>query len=470
MAQNIYPNGYQQPQYSQQGYQQSMVPNSYGNVQPQPHPPQAWGQQNNAQQISQIPMQQAVSTQPQPNQVAQPQQQWAQQYYQQGTVAQPIMAQPQPTMANVSYPQPQVTQNLPTTTTQKTSAVQTNPQGYNPSMTTNATQFSNLMQPTPQQQQPQIQAANQYSQMTQMTQNTQYTQNLPPPPVQAQSTTNFTHLMQQAPPTQQFTLPAPQSVSASATSNSTRRETLERRERSRSRDGIALLRIRISERSRSRTPPLAAPRAMDQHSHALTTTNTTSTTTVVGGKSRQQAANAGERELKRFDQHVTARLLLAAGRLGECPMEFDWYAVPKGYLCGGGNHFVTHEDVEAMLRTGQQPEFMSVNMPMDPPERLVTPPPLPKDSDGDFGDEPVFWTNSHRFADGNVLLPKDAHGNRASPEERMTAFAQLLADRRHVLGQLGISPGGFGIAGLGSPGLGGGRYGRPGLRSRRRRF
>lgn len=204
MDQNNHLINYQHPQYSQQGYQQSVFTNGYGNAQYQPYPAQPLGQQNSTQQFNQIPMHQAMNTQTPLSNVSTPlPQQWTQQYNQQAPTAQP------PTMTNASYSQMQLGQatlsgqwqtgsNTTTTTTQTTTTKKSSKQTKSqlPNTTSTVTDFSKLMQQPPRQQQSQTHSTNQYSNMTQ-------TLTSPMPmPIQTQSTTSFSHLMQAAPPPQ----------------------------------------------------------------------------------------------------------------------------------------------------------------------------------------------------------------------------------------------------------------------------
>ena len=76
-------------------------------------------------------------------------------------------------------------------------------------------------------------------------------------------------------------------------------------------------------------------------------------------------------------------------------MGFDFYAVREGYLCGGGHHFVEHEEVEDMLKYGHCPRLECVNR--ETHERPVTPP--PGDGNGSGG-EPAFWTAEEQLRHG----------------------------------------------------------------------
>ena len=54
-------------------------------------------------------------------------------------------------------------------------------------------------------------------------------------------------------------------------------------------------------------------------------------------------------------------------------MGWDYHATRQGYLCGGTNHFVSHDHVEGLLSHGRPPYIEIVNGPSY--TRLVTPPP-----------------------------------------------------------------------------------------------
>lgn len=176
----------------------------------------------------------------------------------------------------------------------------------------------------------------------------QFMQNTPPP---TQSTVDFSQLIQTAPPPP----PPPQP--------------------------------QVSQAPPIVQTPVAPQKAKSskQSSNSTNKTTTTTTTDVVGSSSRQEAAKQGKTELRRFDQDVSNKLKRSYD--GICPMGFDYYAARQGYICGGGSHFFTHEDVEAMLKYGRAPRLERVNGL--PYERMVTPP--PGDGDGS-GLEPLFWT------------------------------------------------------------------------------
>jgi hypothetical protein len=146
-------------------------------------------------------------------------------------------------------------------------------------------------------------------------------------------------------------------------------------------------------------PPIVPPPpSNNQASSSMTKTTKdkkkkTTSTTVVGGASRQQAADKSEAELRRFDRNVSDQLRIMCG--GICPVGWDYYATRQGYLCAGGSHFFSHEDVEAMLKHGIMPQGEIVNG--DPYEREITPPP---GNGNGSGQEPAFWTAHQQLVAG----------------------------------------------------------------------
>lgn len=93
-------------------------------------------------------------------------------------------------------------------------------------------------------------------------------------------------------------------------------------------------------------------------------------------------------------------------------MEYDWYAVEEGYLCGGGNYFVTHADVEAMLTRGAVPMIQFVNG-FGLGEKLAKAPP---GNGNGRGDEPTFWPNWLRLEMGCTPMPVGEEGEREAPD------------------------------------------------------
>ena len=97
--------------------------------------------------------------------------------------------------------------------------------------------------------------------------------------------------------------------------------------------------------------------------HVVNTTNTNNSSTAQtssssqGGTLRQQAAARGDAALRQFDRDIQARLIQASGSL--CPLGLSYEIVAEGYLCHGNTHFVSHEEVDAMLQ-GQRPYGPSI--------------------------------------------------------------------------------------------------------------
>jgi hypothetical protein len=199
----------------------------------------------------------------------------------------------------------------------------------------------------------------------------------------------------------------------------------------------------------SRAPPvLQAPKPTSKSQAPSSTTKktmmTAKKTSVVGGSSRQEAAEQGDYELCRFDRDVSRRLQRIEG--GICPVGYDYYATRQGYLCGGGSHFYSHEDVEAMLKYGRHPECENVNVPIQGSgHRLVTPPP---GNGNGSGDEPAFWTAKEQLAE--LILPL-AHLR--DPKKRRA----FIAAHRHGF----HNRFGFGYKDLPEDVLGGGSGGGP---------
>ena len=157
----------------------------------------------------------------------------------------------------------------------------------------------------------------------------------------------------------------------------------------------------------------------DQHAHN-TTTNTTTTNTAfnqaakngdLGGKARQAASAKGESELRRFDRSVEERLRMASG--SSCRRGFKYYRVRDGYLCGGGNHYVSHDDVDAMVTFGMPPFVESVNSLGC---RSIAPP-------ADAWHERMHWTPARRIANGMEPLPFKANGE---PHDMRPAMGVML--------------------------------------------
>ena len=265
------------------------------------------------------------------------------------------------------------TNNATTTTTTTTTTTKSTreTQASQPQHATSSTKldFASLIQQAPQQQPVQPQQSVNYSQIMQSG-NQQHTL-LPPAP-------DFSQLMQSSPPQTQNKVYFSQLMQASPP----------------------------PQPQVSQAPPVVqtpiAPQKAQSSNHASKSTNKSTTntaTTVVGSTSRQNAAEKGQRELRRFDRDISNRLKQYGGI---CPMGWDYYATRQGYLCGGTNHFVSHDDVEALLSRGQPPYIEFVNGPSH--TRLVTPPPATGQMDG-CGEPPTWeadpgWWERHKWRAG----------------------------------------------------------------------
>jgi len=371
--QQQYPNQ-QYAQTSQQ--QQSTGAPQYGYV---PTAPQAPSDYSFAQQGASQPSYQSLM-QPMPTQQSLPNAQLQQQqsYQQYGQGAGSVIPAPSAPVGPWTQNQPNAqwqtaTNNATTTTTTTTTTTKSTKetQASQPQYATSSTtlDFASLIQQAPQQQPVQQQQAFNYSQIMQ-TGNQQQTllppapdfsqllQSSPPPP---QKTVDFSQLLQTAPPPQPQISQAPPVVQT----------------------------------------PVAPQKAQssNQASKSTNKTTTTTTTNVVGSNSRKEAAEKGKTELRRFDRDVSNRLKQYGGI---CPMGWDYYATRQGYLCGGTNHFVSHDDVEALLSRGRPPYIEFVNGPSH--TRLVTPPPAAGRLDG-CGELPTWeadpgWWERHKWRAG----------------------------------------------------------------------
>lgn len=257
----------------------------------------------------------------------------------------------------ISQPQPQYATS--STTLDFASMMQQAPPQPQPMQQQQAYNYSQTMQSEHQQQSllPPAPDFSQFMQNTQVqTQNTvdfsQLLQNNPPP---TQNTVDFSQLIQTAPPPP----PPPQPQVSQA-----------------------------PPVVQTPVPPQKA-KSSKQSSNSTNKTTTSTTTNVVGSSSRKEAAEKGKTELRRFDQEVSNKLKRFYDAI--CPFGYDYYATRQGYICGGGHHFFSHEDVEAMLKYGRHPSLEHVNS--DPYGRMVTPPP---GTGNGSGLEPLFWSTEEQ--------------------------------------------------------------------------
>lgn len=371
--QQQYPNPNQQ--YAQSSQQQPTGTPHYdysSAVQQTPHESQ-FAQQDGSQPSYQGLMQQMPTQQPPQN--AQLQQRQSYQHYYQGHISvNPALSTPagQWTQTQPNAQWQTATNNATTTTTTTTTTTKSTKetQASQPQQATSSTvfDFSSLMRHLPAQQAPQqtTQQATQQQQSINRSQTMQseiQQQNVPPPapdfsqfmqnnPPPTQNTVDFSQLLQTAPP------PPPQPQVSQA-------------------------------------PPVVQmpapqkPQASKQASSSTNKKSITTTTTVVGSSSRQEAAEKGKSELRRFDEEVSNRLKTCYDAI--CPFGYDYYATRQGYICGGGHHFFSHDEIEAMLKYGRAPFLEHIHE--GPYDRQVTPP--PGNGDGS-GLEPLFWTTEQQ--------------------------------------------------------------------------
>ncbi|KAK5114050.1 hypothetical protein LTR85_010356 [Meristemomyces frigidus] len=79
-----------------------------------------------------------------------------------------------------------------------------------------------------------------------------------------------------------------------------------------------------------------------------------------GGKARKAAESKGLDELQQYEAKVET--LLWDEDL--CPAGFDWFNMHGGYLCGAGNHWISHDEIDRSLTATdvhESPHIESVN-------------------------------------------------------------------------------------------------------------
>ncbi|KAK6408245.1 hypothetical protein LTR95_018452 [Oleoguttula sp. CCFEE 5521] len=122
--------------------------------------------------------------------------------------------------------------------------------------------------------------------------------------------------------------------------------------------------------------------------HQGSTTIAGYNTTRWGGKERQQASKESSQALAEYDDEISDHIAHAS--MGICPMNWRWYPVKRGYLCGGTKHLISYEEAEATKRGERRetgPFVESVNIAPGPAiaamgferTRSITPPPGPGD-------------------------------------------------------------------------------------------
>lgn len=114
-------------------------------------------------------------------------------------------------------------------------------------------------------------------------------------------------------------------------------------------------------------------------------------------------------------------------------MGYQYYRVPEGYLCGGGGHFVSHQDVDNMMKYGTQPYIETVNFILKPGNRAIAPP-------AEGWHEPMHWSPAQRLNDDVEPMPLKYDG---TPWDMSSVQDMIDEDRReyqHNAQVLGCDP------------------------------
>ncbi|KAI6825709.1 hypothetical protein KC340_g12888 [Hortaea werneckii] len=111
------------------------------------------------------------------------------------------------------------------------------------------------------------------------------------------------------------------------------------------------------------TPPSQPSRSARRNRQQ--TTRTTATTTESyegqhdGGETRRQAEAEGPAAVEQYERRVMHLLAYA----GSCPAGFNWFNMRGGYICRGGNHWMSHRAIDDYFR-GRDPtpriEFVNI--------------------------------------------------------------------------------------------------------------
>ncbi|KAK5109476.1 hypothetical protein LTR62_007036 [Meristemomyces frigidus] len=118
---------------------------------------------------------------------------------------------------------------------------------------------------------------------------------------------------------------------------------------------------------------------------------------ISGGRARQAAAAQGQMHLQEFDLR-TQEMLMSASQ-SACPRGYSYYKCNDGYLCGGGNHFISDEQVDmVMYGVARLPHIECVNDVCEPWTRTIAPPP-------DGWQEPMHWDPDTRIMTPLMPMP-----------------------------------------------------------------
>lgn len=171
-----------------------------------------------------------------------------------------------------------------------------------------------------------------------------------------------------------------------------------------------------------------------KESQSKTTTTTKTETKVCGSKARREAAAKGSQHLAEFDQ--TVQLLLMQASQSACPMGFRYYHTKTsgGYLCGGGSHFVSDEEVDALIQGQIALPYIEVVNSLG--FRSIAPP-------KEGWHEPMHWDVPTRVANGMPPMPLKHDGKKHRGYDRVVS--QRLAAVGFGLGGAAF----FGVGGAG---------------------
>ena len=121
-----------------------------------------------------------------------------------------------------------------------------------------------------------------------------------------------------------------------------------------------------------------------------------SASTVAGGTTRQAAAAQSQAALATFDSSVQQMLMTASQSM--CPMGFRYYQCTGGYLCGGGSHYCSDEQVDPVMLGMLYSPFMEMVNTRESGGRVVAPP-------AEGWHEPMHWDPATRVANGVLPMP-----------------------------------------------------------------
>ncbi|GAB1742560.1 hypothetical protein NU219Hw_g8101t1 [Hortaea werneckii] len=159
-------------------------------------------------------------------------------------------------------------------------------------------------------------------------------QQQPPPPVQQQNTIDYESL-RVAMPTPQTPTPAP-----IRRDRHSRQELEPQPSPASPRDTPDWDSLRVD-------PPASRPSRSARHNRQHTTRTTTTTTESYegqhdGGETRRQAEAEGPAAVEQYERRVIQLLAYAVN----CPARLNWINMRGGYICWGGNHWMSHRAID----------------------------------------------------------------------------------------------------------------------------